>query len=1632
MAAFGCARSLRVVACVLAVVLGFAQAASAQTSVSGPIVSDARWTKALSPYVVTGDVSVVSGAHLTIEPGVQVHFAAGRNLVVSAGALVAVGSAEAPIVFTSKNVLDGLPAARGNWGRIRFLDGNLDAETRLQHVVVEYGSGLEFVAASARLDHVTVQHNAGAAITQDLASSPAGVGNRALDNGLDAIVVPAGRIQGDVTWGVRGIQYLVASGQVEVGAAPKLDSVSPDSAQVDESVSTVFDGSRLTGLTNIRFDRAGIQATQPAPASANSARVDFVVAADATPGPVAITAMTDAGEVTLADAFTIQAAQPKLVAIDPAQVYLGQGNSTLTVTGTSLQSGTQVMLDETPLATTIVSPESATAIVPSQGTIGTRQVRLRTPDPAAAGTYFNSATLPLQVLSPTLALTPVMNNAQIGQVITLKVVLPFPAPAGGLQITLSSTNTTIASVPASVTVDAGATEADVPATAKALGTVNLRAMRAGYVMGEASLLVTPPPAIAVAPSIVSVAVDSTLTADIQLTPAPTQDAVVSLSSANPAVFTVPAQVTVPAGSASIAVPVTGVANGLAAMAASSPGYATGNATVRVSPKSILLPTSAVVAPGATRSLTVALNAPAPAGGLVVALASSNAAVHTVPASVTVAEGKTSVVVANVRGISQGTATLTASADGFAGATTQFTVRTISVYVYASSGIPQNFSTAINVQISEAAPAGGISVDLAVSDPALARIDNVRVDIPAGSTVSSFARPQLLALAPGSVRVTASAPGLTSYGVDVTLLPAPGITVYTGYETNPSPAVVGKGMQLRNGVYLSLGYPSTSAVTVNLVSSQPDKFTVPATVVVPANTTSLPIDVTGLQLTTSAGTITATAAGYDGTNKSVAVEVHKPVPLLYNSDSIRTVGGMVDDLFIQLSAEGAGYGSQYAAVPTSIALSLAAANPVGIVDGFHEYSGGPTKSEFLISVGGQYIQPFVGSPTALGSYQIKAEIPGGGSALAPPTQVVQPKLSFSYTQEKAVRGFTLNNYNLTIRREALGSSLNSYAEVFLTSSDPSKLQLPESVYFNYGASTVQIPLVGLANTEPGAPVLVSAVAAGYDSPVEKLAVDVIDPVFDLYVSGGYSLVLGQERSYFSLGVTNGNRSVYAVEPLQVSLGVGDMNPAGIVDGLYDSSSATASPLTSATIPVGSSSVYGYLGTPTATGSFRVQWQAAGYPAGSSNPITVGPGRLVFDSYYVQHPLTIGKSLAGTACVYLTNDVGNQVYAQNPIVVNLTSSDPAKLQVPAQATIPARNTRVCPTVAGLESSSGTPVTIDAASAGFISPTQKLGFIVAPVEWRLQTGYRCTTYYGCTPVYFMRSPVYTGEPNGVINLSPFIDGKIVGLSWGLADAQLPLSIIEDSPAGLVTGFYAQNGTTPTTTTLMSSTSYYSGQFYAGKATQPGSYRVQVQMPDGSLVKSDTVSVVEDRLTIGNANAPLQLAPGTQATVRVRRLSNVAVGDVISLACVDTTVCSVPATGTTRYDYYGSYVDVVVTGLAVGETILTASLPGVASAQVSVTVARPTARVDYLPSTMALGEARGFYVSLRSATGSYLTPSSPRTVTLSFSPNGVVSAPVTVAIPAGVPNVYFSITGTARGTTTITASEPGSDSSSGSITVN
>ena len=271
------------------------------------------------------------------------------------------------------------------------------------------------------------------------------------------------------------------------------------------------------------------------------------------------------------------------------------------------------------------------------------------------------------------------------------VTLTGPAPAGGAVVSLTSSNTAAATVPANVTVPAGATSAATSSVAtSAVSTTTTSVISATYsgATRTATLTVTapaepPPPApsatldtVSLGPA--SVQGGSSSSATVTLTaPAPAGGAVVAFSSSNP-VATVPASMTVPAGVNSRVV-VNFVSTSPVTSTTTSVISATYNGVTRTAVLTVTPPpppqpggaldsltlSPATVQTGTTgTSATLSFTALTPTGGATVSLASSNTSIATVPATVTVpANSSTGAFPVSINASAVGTTTISATYNG---------------------------------------------------------------------------------------------------------------------------------------------------------------------------------------------------------------------------------------------------------------------------------------------------------------------------------------------------------------------------------------------------------------------------------------------------------------------------------------------------------------------------------------------------------------------------------------------------------------------------------------------------------------------------------------------------------------------------------------------------------------------------------------------------------------------------------------------------------------------------------------------------------------------------------------------------------------------------------------------------------
>lgn len=259
----------------------------------------------------------------------------------------------------------------------------------------------------------------------------------------------------------------------------------------------------------------------------------------------------------------------------------------------------------------------------------------------------NIFTRTITVLNSTSLTGVAVNPATVtgGTAATGTVTLSGSAPAGGVVVTLASNNTNAATVPASVTVAAGSTTATFAVTTRAVAASAGVTITASYfgVNKTAALTVQASALSALTVSPTSLTGGSSSTGTVTLnSPAAPGGAVVSLSNSNTNAATIPASVTVAAGSKTATFTIVTkavITNTVVSITAASGGVSRSASLTVQAPALSALAVSPVSVRGGTASTgTVTLTGPAPTGGMAVTLASSNTNAATAPASVTVAAG----------------------------------------------------------------------------------------------------------------------------------------------------------------------------------------------------------------------------------------------------------------------------------------------------------------------------------------------------------------------------------------------------------------------------------------------------------------------------------------------------------------------------------------------------------------------------------------------------------------------------------------------------------------------------------------------------------------------------------------------------------------------------------------------------------------------------------------------------------------------------------------------------------------------------------------------------------------------------------------------------------------------------------
>ena len=619
---------------------------------------------------------------------------------------------------------------------------------------------------------------------------------------------------------------------------PAITSVTPTFVPIGNPAFTLtVTGSNFVSGSKVRWSGSDRVTTF---VSATQLRANILAADVVTAGTVPVTVFNPDGTLSNAAPFEVRSPQPSITDISPTWGTAGGPSFTLIVDGSNFTGSSKVRWKGSDRTTTFVSGTELQASITAADIAGAGTAGVTVYTPAPGGGTSNTLTFDILPVLSSLGVNP--SSVVGGSSSTGTVTLTGPAPGGGALVSLSSGNTSAATVPTSVTVGGGASSATfVVSTSPVSGStaVTVSALYGG-VTRTTSLTVLPVnvPSLAslsLNPSTVQGGNGSTGTVTLS-GPAPGGGAVVSLSSDNTSAATVPASVTVAGGasSATFAVATVPVSGSTAVTFSALYGGVTRTAPLTVTPVPVGLSSLGVnpssVVGGSSSTGTVTLSGPAPGGGAVVSLSSDNTSAATVPASVTVAGGASSATFAVTTSPVSGSTAVTISAlYGGVTRTAPLTVTPVpavlsSLGVNPSSVVGGSSSTG-TVTLSGPAPGGGAVVSLSSGNTSAATVPT-SVTVAGGASSATF----VVSTSPvsGSTAVTVSALyGGVTRTTSLTVLPV-NVPSLASLSLNPSSVMGGDGS---TGTVTLTGPAPGGGAVVSLSSDNTSAATVPASVTV---------------------------------------------------------------------------------------------------------------------------------------------------------------------------------------------------------------------------------------------------------------------------------------------------------------------------------------------------------------------------------------------------------------------------------------------------------------------------------------------------------------------------------------------------------------------------------------------------------------------------------------------------------------------------------------------------------------------------------------------------------------------------------------------------------------------------------
>lgn len=1103
------------------------------------------------------------------------------------------------------------------------------------------------------------------------------------------------------------------------------------------------------------------------------------------------------------------------------------------------------------------------------------------------------------------------------------------------------------------------------------------------------------------------------------TPAPAGGLRIDLSSSVPSAAAVPASVTIPEGATWVDLPLEALAVGDAILTASQAQRGSATASIKVAhlPALQLQPGAATLGINRPLPMSVSLPEPAPAGGVGIALSSSDPDKLGVPATLNIAAGQRSAAFA-ATGMAEGDATVLAQATGYASTTARLAVRPRALVLPLTLLVAPGASANAALSLTEPAPAGGLSVNLASHRADIASVP-ASLRVPAGESSASFT---VQGLAAGTATLTASA---SAY--------QPGSSVVTvdsiGIDLDPAGDVfVPQGVTTLRRVRLSKPAPASGATIALGSSDSAIAAAEPAEVFVPPGQTVATRSAGIRGVAKGKADVTLAAAGMNG--KTVKVEVSDPAALrivsVYGENRMVLGKGMksyVQGYYVERTVNGARFNGVDALTVNLACVSAAVC---------------ATPATVTIPAGQGYAF-FQASGIDVGNSELKATASGYGDAAAFNVDVVNPELGFGGLDGSRSLASARDDFYLHFKvpgaRYVNQQTVVADTAVNLSLSDQNPAGIVGGIYdaATGGNAVMQVVIPAGRNDNADRPrhierptaagsYTVTAALPGVTSAVSAIQ-SVTAPALRIVSVAGQSHVLlgkGLKNYIWELYVertVNGTR-FNGSEALTVHLAC---------------ASATLCTGGQVTIPAGQGYAY-FQVSGVEVGNTELKATANGYGDATGFKVNVVNPELEFinldgsrslasvrDDFYLRFKVP-GAYYAYSQTAAVDAAVSLSLSEQNPAgivggIYDAATGGNAVTQIVIPAGSSDSSTRMRhierPTAAGSYTVTATlPGTTRAVSAVQTVTAPALRVVSA---WGnpAVVGKGMKNYFNIMSVEQTVNGVpFNGAENVTVNLAcasaAVCTGEVVTIPAGRSGAYVQVTGVEVGSSELIATATGYGDATGFRINVVNPTISFSN--LDGSRSQTGTrddFFLYINTPGGAGPQPAATDILVD-LTVTDQN-PVGIVGGF--------LDAPTNGNAVTQAVI--------TAGRNNSADRPSYIEQPT---AAGSYTVTATLPGIASAVSAVqTVAAPALRLgsQWGGNSTVLGKGMKTYSTdlyvERTVNGTRFNGTEALTVNLACASTAVCTTPATVTIPAGQGRAHFQATGVDPGNTAISASAAG-----------